>query len=53
MLCVMVDLVANVLEGVHERIAGRFTRAEPQAQVRKYLTGLVAGVERTRWQASG
>jgi hypothetical protein len=46
MLCVMVDLVADELDRVHERIAGRFTPAEPRARVRKYLTGLVAGPER-------
>lgn len=50
MSCMVVDLVANDLARVHERIAGRFTRAGPRARVRKYLTGLVAGLERTRWQ---
>jgi hypothetical protein len=48
----MQDLVADELDRVHERIAGRFTRAEPRARVRSYLTGLVAGLERKnggRW----
>ena len=31
---------------LHERIAGRFARAEPRARVRGYLAGLVAGLER-------
>jgi SRSO17 transposase len=34
------------LDRVHERIAGRFTRAEPRARVREYVSGLVAGLER-------
>ena len=42
----MVDLVAGELDRVHERIAGRFGRAEPRARVREYLCGLVAGLER-------
>jgi hypothetical protein len=42
----MVDLVAGELDRVHERIAGRFGRAEPRARVRKYVSGLVAGLER-------
>jgi SRSO17 transposase len=46
MLCMMVDLVAAELDRVHERIAGRFARAEPRARVREYLSGLVAGLER-------
>ena len=29
------------LDRVHERIAGRFARAEPRARVRKYVSGLV------------
>jgi SRSO17 transposase len=44
--CVVVDLVAGELDRVHERIAGRFGRAEPRARVREYLCGLVAGLER-------
>jgi SRSO17 transposase len=40
------DLVARELDRVHERIAGRFARAEPRARVRRYVTGLVAGLER-------
>ena len=39
-------LVAGELDRVHERIAGRFARAEPRARVRKYVSGLVAGLER-------
>ena len=42
----MVDLVAAELDRVHERIAGRFGRAEPRARVREYVSGLVAGLER-------
>lgn len=42
----VVDLVAGELGRVHERIAGRFGRAEPRARVREYLCGLVAGLER-------
>jgi hypothetical protein len=46
MLCVVVDLVAGELDRVHERIAVRFGRAEPRARVRRYVPGLVAGLER-------
>ena len=42
----MVDLVAAELDRVHERIGGRFARAEPRARVREYVSGLVAGLER-------
>lgn len=42
----VVDLVAAELDRVHERIAGRFGRAEPRARVREYVSGLVAGLER-------
>jgi hypothetical protein len=42
----IVDLVAAELDRVHERIAGRFARAEPRARVREYVSGLVAGRER-------
>src|SRR5215813_8201389 len=42
----MMDLVVGELDRVHERIAGRFGRAEPRARVREYVSGLVAGVER-------
>ena len=42
----MMDLVAAELDRVHELIAGRFTRAEPRARVREYVSGLVAGLER-------
>jgi SRSO17 transposase len=42
----MVDLVVAELDWVHERIAGRFGRAEPRARVREYVSGLVAGLER-------
>ena len=42
----LVDVVAAELDRVHERIAGRFGRAEPRARMREYLSGLVAGLER-------
>jgi SRSO17 transposase len=43
---VVVDLAADELDRVHDRIAGRFARSEPRARVRRYVTGLVAGLER-------
>ena len=46
MACMMADIAAAELDAVHERIAGRFARAEPRARVREYLSGLVAGLER-------
>ena len=46
MAVVVVELVAAELAGLHERIAGRFGRAEPRARVREYVSGLVAGLER-------
>ena len=39
----MVDVAASELDRVHERIAGRFARAEPRARVREYVSGLLAG----------
>ena len=42
----VVDVVAAELDRVHERIAGRFGRAEPRSRVREYVSGLVAGLER-------
>ena len=42
----MMDLVAAGLDELHERIAGRFARAEPRARVREYVSGLVTGLER-------
>src|SRR6476619_2746124 len=42
----MMDLVVAELNRVHERIAGRFARAEPRARAREYMSGLVAGLER-------
>jgi hypothetical protein len=42
----MMDLVAAGLDQLHERISGRFARAEPRARVREYVSGLVAGLER-------
>jgi SRSO17 transposase len=42
----VVDLVAAELDGLHERVAVRFGRAEPRARVREYVSGLVAGLER-------
>ena len=48
----VVDLVVGELDRVHERIAGRFGRAEPRARVREYVSGLVAGLERNNgWTA--
>jgi SRSO17 transposase len=46
MVCVVVDVVMAELDRVHERIGGRFTRAEPRARAREYMSGLVAGLER-------
>jgi SRSO17 transposase len=46
MVLVVLDLVVAGLDEVHERIAGRFTRSEPRARVREYVSGLVAGLER-------
>jgi SRSO17 transposase len=45
-LFVVMDLVTAELDRVHERIGGRFARAEPRARVREYVSGLVAGLER-------
>jgi SRSO17 transposase len=42
----MMDVVAAGLDELHERIAGRFARAEPRARVREYVSGLVTGLER-------
>ncbi len=42
----VVDVAAAELDRLHERIAGRFWRAEPRARVREYVSGLVAGLER-------
>ena len=44
--CMVAEVAAAELDTVHERIAGRFARAEPRARVREYLAGLVAGLER-------
>jgi SRSO17 transposase len=46
MSCVVVDLVVAELDRVHARIACRFTRSEPRARAREYVSGLVAGLER-------
>jgi SRSO17 transposase len=43
---VVVDVVLDQLDRVHERIAARFTRSEPRARAREYVSGLVAGLER-------
>ena len=43
---VVTDLVVAELDRVHARIVDRFTRSEPRARSRKYLCGLVAGLER-------
>jgi SRSO17 transposase len=42
----MMDVVAAGLDELHERVAGRFARAEPRARVREYVSGLVTGLER-------
>jgi hypothetical protein len=42
----VVELVVGELDRVHERIGGRFGRAEPRARVWEYVSGLVAGLER-------
>src|ERR1700761_1060295 len=42
----VVDVVAAELDRLHERIAGRFGRAEQRGRVREYVAGLVAGLER-------
>jgi SRSO17 transposase len=46
MLGVVVELAVDELDRVLERIAGRFARAEPRARARRYVAGLVAGLER-------
>jgi SRSO17 transposase len=46
MAVVVVELVAAELDGLHERVAGRFGRSEPRARVREYVSGLVTGLER-------
>ena len=46
MLCVVLEMAAGELDLLHERIAGRFGRAEPRARVRAYVSGLAAGLER-------
>jgi SRSO17 transposase len=43
---VVVDVVVGELDRVYGRIAGRFTRSEPRARAREYVSGLVAGLER-------
>jgi SRSO17 transposase len=43
---VVVDLVADELNVLHERVSERFYRAEPRARVREHVSGLVAGLER-------
>jgi hypothetical protein len=45
---VVVDVVMEQLDRVHERIADRFTRSEPRNRAREYVSGLVAGSERKR-----
>ena len=46
MLCVVVELAAGELGQLVGQIADRFARAEPRARVRRYVSGLVAGLER-------
>jgi SRSO17 transposase len=43
---VVVGVVLDQLDRVHERIASRFARSEPRARAREYVSGLVAGLER-------
>ena len=42
----VVALVIEELDALHERVSDRFYRAEPRARVREYVSGLVAGLER-------
>ncbi|MEV4601422.1 transposase, partial [Amycolatopsis sp. NPDC049253] len=42
----VVDVVMDQLDRVHERIGGRFARSEPRNRAREYVSGLVAGLER-------
>lgn len=37
---------AEAIEGLHERLAAHFVRAEPQQRVRAYLEGLLGRAER-------
>ncbi len=46
MLWVVLEMAAGELERLYKRISGRFARAEPRARVRRYVSGLVAGLER-------
>jgi SRSO17 transposase len=45
-LAVVVDVALAELDVLHERVGARFTRSEPRARVREYVSGLVAGLER-------
>src|SRR5689334_24895648 len=50
----MMDVVVAGLDELHERVAGRFGRAEPRARVREYVSGLVTGLERKNgWTLAG
>ncbi|PZG42469.1 IS701 family transposase [Spongiactinospora gelatinilytica] len=50
----VMDLVAAELDRLCERIGGRFTRSEPRARAREYVSGLVAGLERKNgWTLAG
>jgi hypothetical protein len=50
----MVGLVAAGLDRVHERIAGRFGRAEPQARMGAFVLELLAGPPRVNcWSFAG
>jgi hypothetical protein len=46
MLCVVVELAADELDRMLERVAVRLSRAEPRGRVRSYVAGLTAGLER-------
>ena len=46
MLGLVVDLAVGQPGRLHERVSCRFSRAEPRARVRRYVSGLVAALER-------
>jgi len=43
---VVADLVADELDRVHARIAGRFARVEPRRRARAFVLGLLSGLRR-------
>ena len=58
-MLVVVDVTMDLLDRVHERIAGRFTRSEPRAQAREYVSDRIAGTNNygrrilRRWRTTG